>query len=487
MMDEERDSFIASNILRGKLTLIGGSVPGGLFLGPLYFYITAIFLYLSRFNPTGLAIIASTIGVITVIFLYKTALMVTSSKLIAFISGLFYASSYLIIIYNRTYWPLTFAPLVSILTINFLYQIIAAKKNGYIIPLGFVQLVGLQSDPSNFSSFLVVIFCFTFFGLIKKYRKQSLIVIFVLIIAHLPLLMFDLRHDFYISKNIYKFFSMKGQGKKQKITLAARLANSTESVNLFVNAFSRVIYVNHDYDVMKQITPRENLIDKRNKNIPIAVKFISVTAIIMYVFNTIRSKRLGDVLFLTQMVFIIFGIMIYSFFFPGYIHEWFLNVFWPGFCFIFAGFISYLFRYNNRLTKTVIITSVFIIAFLNLRNLITSDNSFGYAYKMQVINYMRQQLRGAPFALDGTVTYSGFEYLLQRNNLTPVKSLMDYEYNGWLYQKTDNPYPDKLVVFLSSIEDEKPLLMPQYKKYTIKEQIFGGYRVLIVDNATHWR
>jgi len=56
MMDEERDGFLVSRMLVDhRPLLIGGSIPGGINVGPMFFYISAIPYYLSRLNPIGAA------------------------------------------------------------------------------------------------------------------------------------------------------------------------------------------------------------------------------------------------------------------------------------------------------------------------------------------------------------------------------------------------------------------------------------------------
>src|SRR3990167_4939089 len=124
MFDEERDAFIVKRILVDKhFTLIGGSIPGAFYLAPGYFYISAFFYFLSGLNPTGPALVASSLGVLSTLLIFTLSNKFFDKKTAVFAS-LFYCVSYLVIGYNRTWWPLTFGPIISLITYYSLYKII---------------------------------------------------------------------------------------------------------------------------------------------------------------------------------------------------------------------------------------------------------------------------------------------------------------------------------------------------------------------------
>src|SRR6266480_1176960 len=71
--DEGRDVLVVYNILHGHLTLLGPtSSVGGFFLGPVYYYFMAPFLWLFNYNPVGPAVMVGLFGVATVWLVYKT-------------------------------------------------------------------------------------------------------------------------------------------------------------------------------------------------------------------------------------------------------------------------------------------------------------------------------------------------------------------------------------------------------------------------------
>src|SRR3989344_1455399 len=65
--DEGRDVLIVYKILHGDLTLLGPTASvGGFFLGPIYYYFMAPFLWLFNYNPVGPAIMVALFGIATV-------------------------------------------------------------------------------------------------------------------------------------------------------------------------------------------------------------------------------------------------------------------------------------------------------------------------------------------------------------------------------------------------------------------------------------
>src|SRR5438477_3677172 len=72
--DEGRDVLVVYNILHGHFTLLGPtSSVGGFFLGPIYYYFMAPFLWLFGYSPVGPAVMIGLLGVVTVWLIYVVA------------------------------------------------------------------------------------------------------------------------------------------------------------------------------------------------------------------------------------------------------------------------------------------------------------------------------------------------------------------------------------------------------------------------------
>ena len=69
--DQGRALLAARNILQGQFTLVGPETSvSGFHLGPFYYYLTALALWFTHYNPIGPAIMTASFGIATVLLLY---------------------------------------------------------------------------------------------------------------------------------------------------------------------------------------------------------------------------------------------------------------------------------------------------------------------------------------------------------------------------------------------------------------------------------
>lgn len=125
--DEGRDVLVVYNILHGHLTLLGPtSSVGGFFLGPIYYYFMAPFLWLFQYNPVGPAVMVAIFGTITVWLVYKIGkdLFGTIAGIVA---ALLYAISPVVIAYSRSSWNPNLMPFFTIVTLWIVYKGVRAS------------------------------------------------------------------------------------------------------------------------------------------------------------------------------------------------------------------------------------------------------------------------------------------------------------------------------------------------------------------------
>src|SRR5438270_13501668 len=119
--DEGRDVLIVYNILHGHLTLLGPtSSVGGFFLGPIYYYFMAPFLFLFNYNPVGPAVMVALFGILTIWFVYKIGKEFFNTT-VGLISAFLYAVSPLVIAYSRSSWNPNLMPFFTMLSLYVLY------------------------------------------------------------------------------------------------------------------------------------------------------------------------------------------------------------------------------------------------------------------------------------------------------------------------------------------------------------------------------
>lgn len=189
-LDEEHQMSLAYSIVKNfHIEWIGTSMADtGFYLGPLWIYFEALWLYLSSGDPAIGAYIASSIGVLTTIVLYFI-----TEKLFgvvpAQITSLLYSVLPLFVYYDKRFWNPSFIPLVSILLLYWFYLSKASKYYWILIfaLYGLVFHLHLSLAPLG----LLILFLF-----IKDFRKTNLkikilsLISFILMIS--PILIFDI-------------------------------------------------------------------------------------------------------------------------------------------------------------------------------------------------------------------------------------------------------------------------------------------------------
>src|SRR3989344_5485467 len=185
MFDEERDAFFVKRILVDhRPILIGGAIPEGFYLAPGYFYIASFFYLFSKGNPLGPAVVASSLGVISTFLIFFVTQKLFNKKTAVF-SSIIYAFSYMVIAYNRTWWPLTFGPTLSLITYFSLFKLSQKFEAKWIYVLTFSFIVGAQTDPSNFGLIILTVLIWLILKLPLK-NKHIFFGISVFLLSHFP-------------------------------------------------------------------------------------------------------------------------------------------------------------------------------------------------------------------------------------------------------------------------------------------------------------
>ena len=214
--DEGRDVIVAREILSGNLTLLGPRASAGdFFLGPIYYYMIAPFLFLTRYDPVGPAIMVALFGIGTVALVYFFAEEFFGIKA-ALIASILYAISPLVIAYSRSSWNPNPMPFFSLLTFYTLYKAGEKKSLKLFFAVGF--LVGIMMQLHYLTVFIISIIGLyvlisTFLGLKRKSAIGQLRSMFIHSVSILlgfmagfaPFLAFETRHNFPNIRTILRF------------------------------------------------------------------------------------------------------------------------------------------------------------------------------------------------------------------------------------------------------------------------------------------
>lgn len=217
--DEGRDVLIVRNLLvHADPILIGpGTSIGGMYLGPLYYYLIAIPLFLANYSPVGPAIFVALLGVFTIWFIWKVGSEMFGSRVGYFAASL-YAISPTVIIFSRSSWNPNVMPFFALLSIYSIWKFYKStkvdSKAGWwlvicAVSFAFVlqsHYLGLLLAPTIGIYFLLKV---KNFGLTKEVKKYTLYAVLAFAFLMSPLVIFDFRHDYLNSKALYKFLTVR--------------------------------------------------------------------------------------------------------------------------------------------------------------------------------------------------------------------------------------------------------------------------------------
>lgn len=212
--DQEQFSYQIKNIVKDhKFTLLGPRVNNdlGFFLAPYFTYLLIPFYLITNLHPNALIIFIIFFNLIFFLISYLVLQKIFDfKKAIIFLS--FWSTNYLLADYDTVpWWPVTI-PLGVIIIWYLLHQIYHQKKN--IINWFFLGIFLGFFTNMHFQFVFIVLFSLIFLFLIesknKKIRtKKWLLFAFAFLLMFLPLLIFDLRHNFLNLKLFVNFFFSK--------------------------------------------------------------------------------------------------------------------------------------------------------------------------------------------------------------------------------------------------------------------------------------
>lgn len=196
-------------------TLIGPVTSvGNMYLGPFYYYMMLLPMLIFGLDPAGPAYMVAAIGVVTVYLVYLFG-KIWFGKRAAIFSSFMYAVSALVISWTRTSWNPNPMPFFSLLLIFSLYKVFKERKYIWLVGAGLFFAMALQMHYFGLVLLGVIVAIWLLVFLrewkSKENLKQFLIFSFcfmgVIFLMMLPLVVFDIRHDFLNYKAIKLFFS----------------------------------------------------------------------------------------------------------------------------------------------------------------------------------------------------------------------------------------------------------------------------------------
>src|SRR3990167_3070107 len=376
-IDEDRFALTAKRILIDhRPVLIGYSLPRDIYLGPIFPYILSFWYFLVGMNPFGLPVIAAILTAITAVLVFFVGKTIFESKRIGTIASLLYAFSSLAVVYSKVLTELTIAPIIALLTYLILYQNLKSKKPVNLIWLWVVLIVAVQNEGSSFSLLVLVAAVWLIYRFKIPIRKLAFLLI-MMVGSHISLLIFDLRHNFFLTKSFVGFFSGGVSGQVPLL------------------AFEDLI------------TQRESAISGTSFFFAVIILLFFITSIFLK-----KKRAYGQQIIFIHFAVMLIGIFLFNVFMGDWFFEWILVIFLPGFSLMIAYFfkkISENIRYGNLLTFTIL----GVLMFANLKSIYLTKDAFGLAAKAEATEKALREVDKKPFFLDsiGSCFAQGYNYL----------------------------------------------------------------------------
>ncbi len=213
--DEGRDALVWLRMAHGKFTLIGPTTSiGNMYLGPLYYYLMfPFYLLLGTAGPSaGVAFF----GGATAFLLWCFGREWFNDKT-GLIAAFLYAVSPVAIILSRSSWNPNVMPFFALLSVWGIWQFWRKENYLWLVVEGVLLSFAVQSHYLGLLLIPVpsLFWIASLLKIIKNENKKlkgflvytGLAVLSFLLLTVLPLVWFDLRHNFINYHSFYKFFS----------------------------------------------------------------------------------------------------------------------------------------------------------------------------------------------------------------------------------------------------------------------------------------
>lgn len=226
--DEGRDALIVRRLLVNfDIILVGpGTSIGNMYLGPLYYYLMAPFLFIANYSPVGPAVMIALLGVATLFLIWwvvREWFPTKGMNVGALVAASLYAVAPTVIIYSRSSWNPNIMPFFSLLFIYSIWRLWKFNDLKWLIVSGISFAFVLQSHYLGLL-LLPVFVIYWIFSLLKiinlKMDKNYQLTIKEFILFSLtgfiafaalmsPLIIFDARHSWRNFEALKTFFTVR--------------------------------------------------------------------------------------------------------------------------------------------------------------------------------------------------------------------------------------------------------------------------------------
>ncbi len=197
--DYGKDLFAIAKISRGHFSLLGPVLSAGFFAGPYYYYLMVPALLLSGFNPYALAatsVVLFSSSLAAAFYFFSRKFSLVSSVLAVLALGI---SPLFIMAAREPANGLTYLPLLLLFICLVYFQ--PRFSLWSVMALGLLAGVILNFDPVS----VLALFPLTLYLIFKIGLKKAVIYGFFVLITYLPLMAFEVKNNFVISRGFFLY------------------------------------------------------------------------------------------------------------------------------------------------------------------------------------------------------------------------------------------------------------------------------------------
>lgn len=430
LLDQGRDMLAVKGILYDNHpTLIGPSTSlRGVFQGPLWYYLLALFTFIFSGDPWGgiVLMFMISIAVIATVYIWMSRLFGQKAALIS--AFLFAVSPEAAAAATYAWNPHPMWLLIAVYIFTFYSLIYKSKKFNLIL----WPLIGLMFHFQTALAFFLLVSIIIYILIFDEkiiLNKNFLIGVFLFLLTFIPQILFDLRHNFLMSKSVISLFAGSERGLFVGGEKSSYLNLIMSHIFSFYNNF-RSAFIN---DGVAKYTP----------DLFIVLIFSSIL-ITKKKINKFLEKGSNFILLMVKLLLIIF---LLTFAYPFPLRFWFLTGFQSFYLIIVGLLLSKLLV--DRLGKAFVIFILVVLTFYSWQRIDTlyfhPPNDGGIEKikgKLSAIDYIYKDAQGKPF---GLLVF------------TPPVYTYAYDYLIWWHGKKNYnyiPYQDKKDTFYLLIEPD---------------------------------
>lgn len=393
--DEGRDAIIVRNLLvKADPILIGpGTSVGGMYLGPLYYYFMAPFLFLSNFSPVGPALGVAVLGVATIYLVYVAG-KEWFGKNAAIIASLLYAISPTVIIYSHSSWNPNIMPFFAMLSVYSIWKVYKEKKFKWLILTAISFAFVMQS---HYLGVLLAPVLFVFWLISKVPVKYTVISGLIFAFLMSPLLAFDIRHDWLNSRALYKFVTVRQE---------------TVSIRPWTA-------IPKSYPILEQINA--SMLTAKNEK---SGSLVTIILVVYVIFALTKKFKLIKSQYVLVTIWLLSGVIGFGLY-KQHIYDHYFGFLFPVPFLLLGAFSEDRLKQGKKLLTIAVYALVLFLIVLNLKSsplLLTPNNQMQRSEN--VANKIIEESKNEKFniAVVAERNYEdGYQYFLEKNRAAVVE------------------------------------------------------------------